>query len=202
MTAKAEASVFWPGITTAISNLRARCDHYNQIAPSNPSSPPTPLTSPVYPFQCICADFFHYKGCNYLVVVDRYSNWPILALDGGPEFTAAATRRFLQDWGIHHRLSSVEYTHSNCPAEVGVNTIRRLLLDNNSPTGALDADAFQRAMIQYRNTPDRDIKLSPAMCVFGLPIRDFIPVAPGKYEPHRIWRETSGRCTAQSPHEK
>ncbi|XP_011672452.1 uncharacterized protein LOC105442230 [Strongylocentrotus purpuratus] len=229
MTAKAEASVFWPGITTAISNLRARCDHYNQIAPSNPSSPPTPLTSPVYPFQCICANFFHYKGCNYLVVVDRYSNWPIveksthgadgltaclrrifitfgipdeLASDGGPEFTAAATRRFLQDWGIHHRLSSVVYPHSNCPAEVGVNTIRRLLLDNNSPTGALDADAFQRAMIQYRNTPDRDIKLSPAMCVFGHPIRDFIPVAPGKYEPHRIWRETSGRCTAQSPHEK
>ena len=107
-----------------------------------------------------------------------------------PEFTAAATRRFLQDRGIHHRLSSVAFPHSNCRAEVGVKTIKRLLLDNTSPTGALDTDAFQRAMLQYRNTPHRDTKLSPAMCVFGHPIRDFIPVAPSRYEPHRTWRET------------
>ena len=26
------------------------------------------------PFQCVCADLFHYKGVHYLIVVDRYSN--------------------------------------------------------------------------------------------------------------------------------
>lgn len=217
MTARAESSIFWPGISPAIVALRARCNQCNRIAPSNPSAPPTPLLSPAYPFQCVCADFFHYKGCNYLVIVDRYSNWPIverstqgatglisclrqifvtfgipdeLASDGGPEFTAVTTRRFLQDWGIHHRLSSVAYPHSNCRAEVAVKSVKRLIMSNTSPTGALDTDTFQRAMLQYRNTPDRDTKLSPAMCVFGRPIQDFIPIVPGKYTPHNTWRET------------
>ncbi|VDI23975.1 Hypothetical predicted protein [Mytilus galloprovincialis] len=65
-----------------------------------------------------------------------------------------------------------------------------MLADNSGPKGDLDTDAFQRAMLQYRNTPDRDTKLSPAMCVFGHPIRDFIPIPPGRYSPHNTWRET------------
>ena len=105
---------------------RAECNHCNRIAPSNPNSPPIPPTIPDYPFQTVCADFFHYKGTNYLVIVDQYSNWPIveksvdgaagliacfrltfvtlgipdeLSSDGGHEFTSNTTRQFLTDWG-------------------------------------------------------------------------------------------------------
>lgn len=217
MISKAEASVFWPGITADINNRRNACQACNRMAPSQPSAPPTPPVPTAYPFQCICADYFHHKGVNYLVIVDRYSNWPVverasdgatglvhalrkhfstfgiaeeLASDGGPEFMAHTTQKFLKSWGVHHRLSSVAFPHSNCRAEVGVKTVKRMLADNSGPRGELDTDKFQRAILQYRNCPDKETKISPAECLFGRPIRDFIPILPGRYRPHNTWRET------------
>ena len=217
MIAHAETTVFWPGITPAIIASRTNCYHCNRMAPSQPSVPPSPPVPPAYPFQCVCADFFCYKGIHYLIIVDRYSNWPIIerategsqglisclrcifttfgipdecATDGGPEFTAAVTCQFLKDWGVHHRLSPVAFPHSNFRAEVAVKTFKQLITNNTSPTGSLNTDALQRAILQYRNTPDPYTKLSTAQCVFGRPIRDFIPILPGRYVPHPTWRDT------------
>ena len=64
--------------------------------------------------------------------------------------------------------------HSNCRAEIGVKTMKRILMNNTGTGGALDVDAEQLAILQYTNTPDPATKLSPAMMVFGQPIRDFI----------------------------
>ena len=217
MTARAEASIFWPGITADIERTRLNCSACNKITPSQPSAPPQNIQCPSFPFQMISADFFSYKGKSYLVIVDRYSNWPIierssdgskglvdslrrtfstfgipdeLASDGGTEFTAQTTKKFLNDWGIHHRISSVAFPHSNCRAEIGVKTAKRMIIDNTDHHGNLNLDAFQRAILVYRNTPAPDTDLSPAQCVFGRPIKDFIPIPRNKYHPHPTWVET------------
>ena len=217
MCSRAESSFFWPGMTPAIMECRNKCNTCNRNAPSYPSAPPTPPISPVYPFQAIASDFFHHKGQYYVVVVDRYSNWPIvetasagskglistlrsifvtfgiseeITSDGGPEFTSLLTQSFLRNWGTRHRISSVAFPHSNSRAEIAVKTMKRLIMDNTTENGSLDTDSFYRAMLQYRNTPDRDTGISPAMAIFGRQIRDFIPIHPGKYLPHPTWNDT------------
>lgn len=217
MCSRAESSIFWPGMTPAIAELRSQCTHCERIAPSQPSAPPTSPIMPLYPFQAIAADYFQYAGYHYLVCVDRYSNWPIvessasgtkglisalrkifitfgiseeLTSDGGPEFISHELNTFLSNWGVRHRISSAYFAHSNCRAEIGVKTVKRMIMDNTGRNGSLDVDKFQRAILNYRNTPDRDTGISPAMCVFGRTIRDFIPVHPGRYLPHPTWRQT------------
>ena len=127
MTARAKTSVFWPGISRNIENNRKNCPECDRMAPSQPAAPPTPLEYPGYPLQKVCADFFMYRGKHYLVIVDRYSNWPIvershdgangliptlrkcfstygtpteLSSDRGLEFTASSTQTFLRCWCV------------------------------------------------------------------------------------------------------
>ena len=95
-----------------------------------------------------------------------------LSSDGGPEFAAGETELFLKKWGVRHRVSSAYFAQSNGRAEVAVKKCKRLLMENISPNGSLDNDKFLRALLQMRNTPDADCKISPAEIIFGKPLRD------------------------------
>ena len=84
LIARAELSIFWPGVMNAIASTRDNCSHCNHTVPPQPKATPMPPILAVYPFQRVCADYFYNKGINYLVIVDRYFNWPIVerAQDG------------------------------------------------------------------------------------------------------------------------
>jgi hypothetical protein len=57
--------------------------------------------------------------------------------------------------------------HRNARAELGVKTVKRMLMDIVSAKGILDRAVVSRALLQLRNTPDRDNKLSQPMLSLG-----------------------------------
>ena len=83
MIERAQASVWWPGITPQIKERREKCRNCNEHMPSQPSTPPVNLPQPEYPFQQIVSDYFQEQGHHYLVIADRFSGWPTVLFCGG-----------------------------------------------------------------------------------------------------------------------
>ena len=97
------------------------------------------------------------------------------------------TQKFLADYGVKHRLSSVAFAHSNKRAELGVKSMKRLIRENTGSDGSLTNDRFLQALMTYRNTPDRDTGKSPAQVIFGRNLRDFLPSPQTRYKPQPEW---------------
>ena len=218
MTLRAEQSVFWPGMSEDIRNTRAACRTCHIIAPSQPNMPPVQPITPAYPFQHICCDYFALHGNYFGVVVDRFSGWfniykgsggatclvdmmtklfqdmgvaDTITSDGGPEFKSEKFKACLRQYGVQHRLTSVGFAHANTRAELAVKSAKRLLRDHMSPTGGLDNVAVTRAVLTYRNTPDRDTGLSPAYMLLGRQLKDFLPSKPNQPPPLGSHRDLS-----------
>ena len=156
------------------------------------------------PFEQTASDLFSLEGHTFLAYADRYSGWveverlrsntlqqvraaflrwfrtfgvpTEIATDGGPPFNAHEYKSFLKTWDVSPRLSSAYYPQSNGRAEAAVKSAKRILLGNiNSATGMLDTDAAARALMCHRNTPTQDTGISPAVMLFGRPLRDHLP---------------------------
>ena len=56
--------------------------------------------------------------------------------------------------------------------------MKRLLRTTISALGEIDTDAYIRAILQFRNTPDPSTGTSPAELIFGRALRDTLPVKP------------------------
>ena len=164
--------------------------------------PPHPPVLPQFPFQHVCVDFMQSAGVRYAVMDDRYSGWPsvskpaelsvtdwftdfcsvfgipdVITTDGGPEFMSVKFKQALRDYGVHHRVSTPYNPHANCRAELGVKTMKRIIRENVGSDGNLRTPKFVKAMLQYKNTPDRDWGISPAECIFGRQLTDYLLVS-------------------------
>ena len=219
MCQRLSRSLYWPNYRDDLTKAKLNCSTCLKIAPSNPAMPPRPPVAPQYPFQSVVCDFFAMAGHTYVALADRYSNWvsvfklkqdtsaeligilrgyfatfgvpEIFSSDGASIFTSSLFKDFCKRWGIEQRISSAYHARSNKRAEVAVKQAKRLVQDSLGPAGTLNTDSLARALLAQRNTPDSLTGLSPAQVLFGRPLRDFLPLGPGKYTPRPEWRITA-----------
>ena len=211
--------MYWPDIDGDLNYHRASCDTCNTHAPSQPEEPLILTPAPEYPFQKTAADLGQMNGHNYLIHADRLTGWIDLvhlpgdatskklmqhfrsyfakngapeeiSTDGGTNLVSEDMRHFFRRWGVDMRISSAYYPQSNGRAEAAVKTAKRLLRDNTGPGGTLDTDKMAIALLQYLNTPLRDINRSPAQLAAGRQLRDGVPAARQHYRIDRNWHKT------------
>ncbi|XP_042891228.1 uncharacterized protein K02A2.6-like [Penaeus japonicus] len=153
-TKRARQTVYWPGIDTDILNTIRACEPCQILQPNQQQEPLASDDHPNRPFLSVSADFFSVAGKHFLVYVDRFSNWPVVIqcgvpkrvrTDGGPQFTTQEFAAFLEQWGVHHIMSTPFYPQSNGHAEAAVKV--KYLILKTALTGNIDNEAFDRGLL-------------------------------------------------------
>lgn len=190
---RAKQSVWWPGLSTQLSEYVRSCAICAQNQTLH-AEPLIPNKLPTLPWQKVAADFFDFKSKTYLLVVDYYSRFIELALlstmrssetirhlrsifarhgipeqlvtDNGSQFTSQEFRQFTETYQILHTTSSPLFPQSNGMAERAVQTAKRLIRSSSDPYAAL---------LAYRSTP-LESGYSPAQLLFGRQLRSTVPV--------------------------
>jgi hypothetical protein len=184
--ARAKSLYFWPGIGNDINQVISSCQLCQASLPSQPYEPLI-QSNAFRPFQSLSADLFDCAGKTYLVVVDRYSGWPLVSgmrrtdtktitdtmadwfcdwgipevirTDGGPQFRSEFDG-FCKQFNITHELTSPYNPRSNGHAEAAVKAMKSLLTKSTSWSD------FRSSLLEWRNIPRTD-GLSPAQWLFN-----------------------------------
>lgn len=187
---------FWPGFTKDIEEMIANCEACRLYKPSQHENTQA-YQEATYPFQAVSVDLAETGGADYLVMVDRYSNYiwvhklnktttlavlrallawfrefgfpATIVSDNGPQF-----RTEFNDWcrdnHISHVPSSPRNPQSNGLAESGVKTAKLLLKKSSNE------EDFRERLQAWRNVPSAGTTMSPSEKFFGRIQRHGLPV--------------------------
>ncbi len=206
---RARQSVYWPGMTNDVRNVVRTCKECQVYQSSQQRELMVQDPQPFRPGEAIAVDFFSCDGREYLVIMDKYSNWPeiydftrgvstedtvlrLLALsttigtpsrltsNNGPQFKSEEFKQFCKSWGIEHDPSSPYHHEANGYAEAAVKSMKNLV-KKICPGKTVKNERFFKALLEYRNIPRKD-GLSPAQRLLGRPTRTKLPAHPVIYK--------------------
>jgi hypothetical protein len=186
---------YWPGMNNDIKQIVGNCHVCQEKLPSQRREPLV-QTFAKGPMDYVDVDLHECQGTNWLVMVDRYSSFPIaqetkgkttdevvkvllswfndwgypkcLRSDNGPAFREKFNL-FCHENGIKSDKSSPYNSQSNGLAESGVKNVK-YLLDKCLQTG----EDYKTALHEWRNCP-RTNGTSPSEAFLGRQVRGKLP---------------------------
>ena len=197
----AQQLYYWPSMNAAVKSAAETCV---QCQVHRPSQPPEPLQMqpvPDAPFMSVATDLFEHAGRHYILLVDRFSGYPLVAplsslstsavlrvldnwfvdiglgyparlqSDNGPQFRTEFAN-YCAAHHIKHVTSSPFTSRSNGGAERHVGVCQQLM------RRTANYQAFKIALIAWRNTPKMLNDRSPSELFFGRRQRHGLPALP------------------------
>nr|XP_039271207.1 uncharacterized protein K02A2.6-like [Styela clava] len=197
----AKNSVWWPGLSRDIEKVVRNCNLCEKYRRDR-IEPMRGTEFPKRPWSRIGADFFYYKGNNYLLAFDYYSRdieicivtknvdtaetvlkmrkifcrhgiCDVLFSDNGPQFDSRLFKEFAKEWNFEHITSSPKYSQSNGETETAVQTMKAILNK---------CDDEYLALLTYRNTPLHN-GYSPSQLSMGRKLKTRVPCHPDELIP-------------------
>nr|XP_029712008.1 uncharacterized protein K02A2.6-like [Aedes albopictus] len=152
---RAKQVIFWVNMTRDIQNMIECCSVCQQYQRSHQKSIVVTKEIPNLPFERVASDLFHFRGNEYILIVDSWSNFydfkklsrstsdevinimknwfavhgipRVLETDNGSQYTSQDFRKFAGEWGFDHKTSSPHFPRSNGLAERFVQVAKNLL---------------------------------------------------------------------------
>lgn len=196
--ARAREIFYWPLMNLNIEAVVQNCLTCNVFSKSTSREPLIPHDIPNLPFSKVCCDILEYESKSYLVMMDYFSKWIELKrikkkdsreiirvwieifsflgvsremiADNVP-FNSFECKDFAKRWGMEIVTSSPRYPKSNGQAESAVRIAKGILKKSTTEEDVLVS------LLEYRNTPTKDIFLSPAQLLCSRRLRTKVPIA-------------------------
>ena len=193
----ARCVLYWPNMNVhfeEMSNKCAVCQMYKPAQCKESYHTDDDITGP---WDKVATDCFHFRGHDYLLLVDYYSNYPeiaklaslsssnvilhmksifarhgiprVLVSDNATCYASRSFKMFADEFNFEHRTSSPGYPQSNGKAEKRVGIVKGVL------NKALDSnDDIYLALLAYRTAPMACGK-SPSEMLMNRKLRNRLP---------------------------
>ena len=193
----ARSVLYWPNMNVHIEEMSNKCAVCQMYKPAQCKESYHTDDDITGPWNKVATDCFHFRGHDYLLLVDYYSNYPeiaklaslsssnvilhmksifarhgiprVLVSDNATCYASRSFKMFADEFNFEHRTSSPGYPQSNGKAEKSVGIVKGVL------NKALDSnDDIYLALLAYRTAPMACGK-SPSEMLMNRKLRNRLP---------------------------
>lgn len=195
---RAREVLYWPGMSNDIENLVSKCSVCERYSSKNCKEPLISHEIMSLPFEKVGCDICEYGNKDYFVLMDYLTKWleivpiankqsseiidklkVIFSVHGIPRYLVADNmpfssqefRKFAKEWDFEIINSSPRYPKSNGQAESAVKIAKSII----KKCYDLNKDIYT-AIMEYRNTPIKDVECSPSQALMSRRVRTKIPI--------------------------